>query len=671
MMRNVILKLALIFAISFPFTASAYTPPVGIPSPALGFGLGNGIDVQPPANPSGWPSSEVAGYYYVDNTSTCTPTGYGYPNMPRCSIPTTLTAGSVVEVHGGPYPNHLTLTLNGTDESPIFIYGVGSPVLSGGTTDLQVSITGSYFVIDNINTIGGRVRPNPVSNCVIRNSIINGNSTTTQLGLVPGGHDIVLFNNEVHHHQRDDKHGITIPQGSSNIWVLNNRLHHNGGDGLQFCHGCSAAPPHHIYIGDNVAYSNRENGFDFKYGQYIVLSQNEVYGHVKSLQDVTFCFDDSINCTPGLGACLEGSDGCVVGSSGSDGSGIVVGSDGATRDIWVINNNVYDNGNGIRVEEAWDTHIVGNNIHDVPLNRGIQLEKCGEGPVTMANNTITNVKTGIEGPWQTGELITTISNNIISNCSGDWVKYLNNNSRNTVQVTDNLFHNTSGVGTITDNPSVGSVSHTTGATIDTQMSGTGNVVDSPDFISESNFHIQTTSPAKDTGTVQSLYTAFFAMFGVSMETDISGTPRPQNSLWDKGAYEYDVGYVPPVYDTTKPTVTAFTIPSTSSSLTVSNIILTAADNTAVTGYQITESSTAPVAGGANWRVVAPSTYTCATQGSKTLYAWAIDGAGNVSSSMSASVTITVVAPPVGQGQARLQGAGHAKMDGPGHAVLGN
>jgi len=35
------------------------------------------------------------------------------------------------------------------------------------------------------------------------------------------------------------------------------------------------------------------------------------------------------------------------------------------------------------------------------------------------------------------------------------------------------------------------------------------------------------------------------------------------------------------------------------------------------------------------------------------------------------VTITVVAPPSGQGQARLQGAGHAKMDGPGHVILGS
>jgi len=127
----------------------------------------------------------------------------------------------------------------------------------------------------------------------------------------------------------------------------------------------------------------------------------------------------------------------------------------------------------------------------------------------------------------------------------------------------------------------------------------------------------------------------------------------------------------PVTDAIKPTVTAFTIPATSTSLTVPITTFTATDNTAVTGYQITESLTAPVASGSNWRVVAPSTYTCATPGSKTLYAWAIDGAGNVSLSMSASVTITVVVPPSGQGQARLQGAGHAKMDGPGHVILGN
>lgn len=94
-------------------------------------------------------------------------------------------------------------------------------------------------------------------------------------------------------------------------------------------------------------------------------------------------------------------------------------------------------------------------------------------------------------------------------------------------------------------------------------------------------------------------------------------------------------------DTTSPNVTAFVIPSTSTSLTVSVSSFTATDNQAVTGYHLTETSSTPSAGLGTWTGSAPTTYTFATAGSKTLYAWAKDAAGNVSSSLNDSVTITL------------------------------
>ncbi len=94
-------------------------------------------------------------------------------------------------------------------------------------------------------------------------------------------------------------------------------------------------------------------------------------------------------------------------------------------------------------------------------------------------------------------------------------------------------------------------------------------------------------------------------------------------------------------DITSPTVTAFVIPSTSTSLVVSVSSFTASDNTAVTGYLLTETSSTPSAGLGTWTGSAPTTYTFATAGSKTLYAWAKDAAGNVSSSLNDSVVITL------------------------------
>ena len=64
-------------------------------------------------------------------------------------------------------------------------------------------------------------------------------------------------------------------------------------------------------------------------------------------------------------------------------------------------------------------------------------------------------------------------------------------------------------------------------------------------------------------------------------------------------------------------------------------------NVEVTGYLVSESSAAPLAGDGGWSATAPSSYSFASEGSKTLYAWAKDAAGNVSASRSAAVTVTL------------------------------
>ncbi len=94
-------------------------------------------------------------------------------------------------------------------------------------------------------------------------------------------------------------------------------------------------------------------------------------------------------------------------------------------------------------------------------------------------------------------------------------------------------------------------------------------------------------------------------------------------------------------DTTPPAVTAFTIPATATTLIVPVTTFTATDNVAVTGYILTETATAPTAGATGWSATPPANYTFATAGSKTLYAWAKDAAGNVSASLNDAVVITL------------------------------
>jgi hypothetical protein len=93
-------------------------------------------------------------------------------------------------------------------------------------------------------------------------------------------------------------------------------------------------------------------------------------------------------------------------------------------------------------------------------------------------------------------------------------------------------------------------------------------------------------------------------------------------------------------DTIAPVVTGFTVPATSSSLSMPITLFTASDNVGVAGYLVNESSTKPLATAGGWTSTAPASYTFTTAGSKTLYAWARDAAGNVSASRSASVTIS-------------------------------
>lgn len=109
---------------------------------------------------------------------------------------------------------------------------------------------------------------------------------------------------------------------------------------------------------------------------------------------------------------------------------------------------------------------------------------------------------------------------------------------------------------------------------------------------------------------------------------------------NQGVTYLDKAGIRPSRDITPPTVTAFSIPTNIYSLTLYPTSFTASDNKAVTGYLITASSTAPRPGDFGWTLNAPISYTFATTGTSTLYAWAKDAAGNVSTSRNMSIVVT-------------------------------
>jgi len=96
-------------------------------------------------------------------------------------------------------------------------------------------------------------------------------------------------------------------------------------------------------------------------------------------------------------------------------------------------------------------------------------------------------------------------------------------------------------------------------------------------------------------------------------------------------------------DSTLPTITAFVIPETADSLVVSLSTFVAEDDSGtVSGYLLNEISETPAVDDLNWSGTVLTEYSFPSDGERTLYAWVKDAAGNISTSSSDTVTITVL-----------------------------
>ncbi len=81
-------------------------------------------------------------------------------------------------------------------------------------------------------------------------------------------------------------------------------------------------------------------------------------------------------------------------------------------------------------------------------------------------------------------------------------------------------------------------------------------------------------------------------------------------------------------DSTKPVVSKFVVPAKNNGLTIPISTLTATDNIAISGYLISENSALPN-DSLEWMPQKPVSYETTSAGSKTLYLWVKDTAGNV------------------------------------------
>jgi len=514
-------------------SALNWTAPIGIPYPD--FGIGENVDMY-----SGqtynftdgrgeieYPTSSSSGQaytHYIDNADpSCSDSNdYGNESVPRCTIPSGLAEGSVVEIHntiGG--STTLYITSDGSREKPVFVRGV-----SLNSTDVihSIVIKGNYTIWENLKIKGSLgIRPHSGSHSEyvsFRSSeSYNEGVVDSAAGVGVYGeagnvfHNVVIYNNSIHHggnysqtEVENDVHGVSAGAYSYNIWVVDNEIGYMGGDSFQCGHGADYTN-HHDYIGRNDMHDNGENAVDIKSSEYVVVSQNKMYN---------------------MYGYSPGSDGTIVVTHYS-GSSIM------SRNVTIMFNEIFnasDQGNSVS-GGAKDVYIIGNVIHDIHNEehtaRALSSWSNGNNNQYIIGNTVYNVDNALDysGAANNGKL--DIKNNIFGKLysydDGSHIAIGDSSYKSTVNMSNNLFEETM-------KSNIACVDCVDGS--DPQFADASN----------NNFTLNSTSPAIDNGTLSDVYQTFYDLYGLNISVDYNNVTRPQDgdnngtAEWDIGAFEY-------------------------------------------------------------------------------------------------------------------------------------
>jgi hypothetical protein len=528
-------------------TAGNWVNPIGIPTP--GFGLMEANTMYASATydfgsgGEAYRNADDGPYtHYVDNTSpnaTDTDNPFGTKDRPRKTIPSDyLKAGSVVEIHGGPYTHSvgsiLPLCGTGTKAAPVIFRGPGSgtrPALTPG-----VRVRGQYVIVENLKMVNCALTTSSgisISYISVRYCELSGGSGNALYASSYNGDTIsnlVFYKNLIHDKGNinskndEDSGGIACTAGVCNSWILDNEIYNTSGSGIQIVAESLSAMPttHHIYVGRNLVYKTRQSGIWSKQSVDCVFSQNTVHN--------------------------------VINTTWSPSKGI--GYQYGPERLWIIDNHIYNCTYGVAAMSSsglgngTEAFIIGNLIHDIHhandgtsyfnpnsswSNAGIML--VGVSKNYIVNNTIVNADAGINSS-SGGSLY--IVNNIVSNITESDCQHIfleSPNALNNSTVTNNVFYQNG-----SDIRIRWGMSHI--YTLPEFQSTTGkgeNCVNADPGFSDSangNLHLLNSSPAINNGLTSDLYDRFQSIHGVDIKKDLEGTPRPLGGMWDIGACEF-------------------------------------------------------------------------------------------------------------------------------------
>ncbi len=531
-----------------PFDLNAgFVAPIGIPAPTFG------IEERAPPPPPSWPDAPSDGYYYIDASApnaSDTDNPYGSPAHPRKSFPTqrTFGPGTVIELHGGPYESIGWRTFRCTRQAPCFIRGPSTTDRAHLHDTLELRDS-TYVIVENLIfadmtqsavTLWGASQYIGVRRNEVRDATWRHNSAGMATAPQPGSdlHDVVFFRNAFCRlgdwrviDSDPDFHGVTpstwgrtASEGGSahQIWVLENACEHLSGNCVQVNAGNgagAAALLHHVYVGRNWSHENRQAGYWCKQATDVIFSQNVSMGHP------------------------------LAGGQPGDGGGFQYNPDY----LWFLFNDFSDANFGIRQSDtsggdpAHVAFFIGNFIHDnddgldpakhwgSPTGWGVSLWS-GNQTRYIVDNTIVNTRGGIElihaGP-------TIIEGNIIvSGLDAPLLAITREDAASQTTLGVNLFFDPRGdalyrFGTPKDLRGLSAMqaaSGQCGACIEADPLFTGPTT--------GDYTLAAGSPGRGAGHRSEAYQIFFDRYGIDIDVDARGQPRPHAGPRDLGAFEH-------------------------------------------------------------------------------------------------------------------------------------